>query len=585
MPPTLETNAAHQGRAELADWMAAQPQNYYLADDGLERTLTLLHGAEECRRMQQRLTPFGAAAAGIDAVVRENNLHANLPQLEARDGIGRVVDAVRHHPGYHAAGRVIHGSGVMQVLADAQCPNSFSLALTYLSAMNGEAGHNCPLACTAGVIKVLQYVADDALRARFLPRLLDPDYARCYRGAQFLTEVQGGSDVGANAVIATAQPDAPGRYRLHGQKWFCSVIDADLALLSARIVGGADGTRGLGLFLLPLRGVDGAPNGYRVWRLKDKLGTRSMASGEIELDGALAYCVGDPQQGFRQMMRHVIHTSRLFNAVAVLGMMRRACVVGHSYARHRRAFGHPIGRYPLVQETLADMRADTAAVRAATFRLLWIQDQAERHGLNDADTLAAQRMAVNLNKTLSARYAHRTINQGIELLGGNGTVESFSVLPRLLRDNVVCENWEGTHNTLLVQWLRDAATRDLHRPFYRWLAALFDGVDAAGAPWLAALRQQGLTRVAAARDRAEAMLDADEGAATLLMRRVGDESGNLLYFGSLLHEAAFAAREQRADAADVQRLTEHFYLRRVANDTEAPEAAYLERLAGIWERI
>jgi hypothetical protein len=295
--------------------------------------------------------------------------------------------------------------------------------------------------------------------------------------------------------------------------------------------------------------------------------------------------MGDVEAGFKKMMQYVIHTSRLFNAIATLGMMRRACLVGHSYAKHRRAFGPPIIRYPLVQETLADMRSDTAAVRATTFRLLHIQDEIEKHDLNDPDAIAAQRMAVNLNKTLSSRYAHEVINQGIELLGGNGAIESFSVLPRLLRDNVVCENWEGTHNTLFVQWLRDAKSRNLHEPFYGWLNTLFDSIDVAGDASLAELRREGLARVRSARSAANIMVNADDASASLLMKRVGDESCNLVYLGSLLHEAAFAHRERRADAEDIRMLTEHFYARRVAQNPDVGSQAYLDRLSAISGRI
>ena len=288
----LDLSPIHEGRSDLADWLDAQPDNFYLADDGLERALQLLLSEADALPIIERLKSFGAEAARISPLVSENNLHRNLPRLDSHDGIGRRIDEVVHHPTYHEVGAAIYGSGVMESLGDANHPNLYSLALFYLSQMNGEAGHNCPLACTAGIIKILQHVAPEKIRDQYLPGFLKTNYDERLHGAQFLTEVQGGSDVGANATTAfPTQED--GGYEIHGQKWFCSNIDADLTLMTARIEGGPEGTKGLGLFMIPLKNSDGSRNGHEVWRLKDKIGTRSIASGEITLKGAKAYLMGD----------------------------------------------------------------------------------------------------------------------------------------------------------------------------------------------------------------------------------------------------------------------------------------------------
>jgi len=571
-----------RGRDDLASWLASQPENYFQADDGLSRGLGMLMGDAAYGQFEPSLDSFGREAAAIDGATRENNLHANLPRLDVRDGIGRVQDRVTHHPSYHEVGRAIYGSGVMTSLGDSEFPNLKSLSLFYISSMNGEAGHNCPLACTAGIIKVLQHVANDELREKYLPGLLDPDYDTRLHGAQFLTEIQGGSDVGANATTALPVDGSTDLYTLVGEKWFCSNIDADLTLMTARLDDPAKGTSGLGLFLLPLRTADGSPNGYRVWRLKDKLGTRSMASAEIELNGAPAHRIGDQQSGFRHMMRYVIHTSRLFNAMACLGNMRRATLVGASYARHRGAFGHKIGDYPLVQETIADMRSDTAAARAATLRLLHQQDTLEVPSHDSTVDAAAQRMAVNLNKTISARFAHEVINQGIELLGGNGAIESFSVLPRLLRDNVVFENWEGTHNTLLAQWLRDAKGRNMDTPFFAWLRGLLEALPTDGC--LTPVRSGGLSYCAELEQAMLDLRDMDDSVASLRMRVLGEKIGCLMYGACLAAEAAYARSAARDDAEDTEHLARYFYDRRVQPETDRHDAAYLERLAAINQR-
>ena len=168
------------------------------------------------------------------------------------------------------------------------------------------------------------------------------------KGTQFMTEKAGGSDVGAietEAERVGVGADGVERWKLHGQKWFCSHADADVAVLLARPRGAAPGTQGLGLFAMPRRLEDGSRNRYRIVRLKDKLGTRSMASGEIILDGATAYLVGDVGRGFKQMMEQV-NLSRLSHGVRAASMMRRCLNEALAAARGRRAFGKRHRRIP-----------------------------------------------------------------------------------------------------------------------------------------------------------------------------------------------------------------------------------------------
>jgi len=541
-----------RGRADLEAFGATQPDNTWRADPHLRRVVARWAGQEKLARWEAGFDAFGAAAAGpVDAAVRENNLTANLPVLDRFDGFGARIEAVAHHPSYHAAGRAIYGSGMMAALGEPE-GNLRALTLFYLSSQNGEAGHNCPLACTAGVIKTLRAVAAPALRDRYLPRLLSTDYDRLAHGAQFLTEVQGGSDVGANELRAEPVAGTEDQWRLSGEKWFCSNVTADLMLVTARPVDAGEGTRGLGLFLVPRRLEDRRLNGFTIRRLKDKLGTRTMATAEVDFDDAVAWQVGPLEDGFRNVMRHVINTSRIFNAVGCAGAARRACTVAHGFAAHREGFGAPILGYPLVRETLADMRAETAAMTSGALLLAHLLDEDEAGRLDTAHA-AFLRVALNLNKTRAAIAAHEVVNAGIEVLGGNGTVETFSVLPRLLRDNVVFENWEGSHNVLLLQVLRDCRRKGLHEGFF----AVLEGLVAGHAPLEAAVRRT-------AADFAAALAD-DPAAATLLMRGLGARM-------SWLHWAAAMVQDGTEDE-----LVGHFLDRRLG--PAAPrDAAYLARL-------
>src|SRR5437868_8169706 len=178
--------------------------------------------------------------------------------------------------------------------------------------------------------------------------MLSQDLATMWKSTQFMTERSGGYDVGA---IETTARHEDGEWRLFGDKWFCSHADADVALLLARPEGAPAGTKGLALFALPRRLKDGRRNTYKIVRLKDKLGTRSMASGEIRLEGAVAYLVGEQNRGLKQMMEQV-NLSRLSHGVRAAAMMRRCVNEAMISARTRTAFGKTIIDYPLLRRQL-----------------------------------------------------------------------------------------------------------------------------------------------------------------------------------------------------------------------------------------
>jgi acyl-CoA dehydrogenase len=280
-------------------------------------------------------------------------------------------------------------------------------------------------------------------------------------GAQFLTEVQGGSDVGANAVTATPADD--GTWRINGEKWFCSNINADQFLMTAR-ANDNDGTRGLGLFLVPRKLDDGALNGFYIRRLKDKLGTRTLASAELDFQDAVAYPVGAVERGFKTVVELVLNTSRLMNAIACGGFMRRVYIEAGQYACHRQAFGQAIASFPMVQEAIADIMSATYAATASSFYLAHLLDKIETGRASEQDE-KSYRMLVNINKYITSITGSQMIHRGIEVLGGNGAIESFSILPRLYRDMVVLESWEGTHNVLCIQVVRDIARYSIHEAF------------------------------------------------------------------------------------------------------------------------
>ncbi|MGD0881275.1 MAG: acyl-CoA dehydrogenase family protein [Acidimicrobiales bacterium] len=439
-------------RAALADWRSAYPSDPFTADHRLRALLARALPEGRLHDLEKRASSFAlemTRVIGPAAARYEQRRH--LPELSRWDSIGRRTESIEFDPSYDVAGAAVWASGLV---ASSGVPGTAyeQATLLYLLSAEGEAGHACPATCTIGLARALRRAAAPGVRDRFLPALVDTDYAAASRGSQFLTEVQGGSDVGANVCLAVPTGDGE-TYRISGEKWFCSVADAGQFFLTARIDGAPGGTRGLGSFVVP-REVDGRPNGFSLRRLKDKLGTRGLASGEIDFDGALAWPIGPVEHGFRTAVGIVLNTSRWMTAVGDAGMMRRACVEASSYARHREAFGRAIGGFPAVRRTLADMAADSAGALHLVFALTGLEDRIDAATDSEEDVLL-HRFLVNLAKYLVSCQTTDVVHSAIEVLGGNGAIEEFSVLPRLYRDAMVYESWEGSHNVLVAQVLTD----------------------------------------------------------------------------------------------------------------------------------
>src|SRR5215468_2703545 len=574
-----QTEPVARGRADLAEWERAQSVNFYETDLHLRNVLEFYWGADRLRAHAERLSKFGDEAAMIvDPAVRRANLAENLPRLDRYSATGERTEEVAHSADHHLAGRHIYGSGAMSVYAEPES-NLLARALFYLSSYNGEAGHNCPLACTAGVIKTLQHAGGEELKKKYLPRLLDLNYATRFHGAQFLTEIQGGSDVGANACAATLIDSGENKWLINGEKWFCSNVTADLALITARPEGSPEnspensgpGTKGLGLFLLPRRLDDGSLNGIYIRRLKDKLGTKSLATAEVDFKDAIAYQIGEPGRGFQQAMDFVINTSRLYNAVGSAGAARRAYLIAWTYAQRRRAFGSAIKEFPLTQETLAEMRAVTMAITSGSLYLAHLRDEIEA---GRADEAGGQffRLAVNLNKYRSSISATDVIRRGIEILGGNGAMENFSVLPRLLRDSVIFEAWEGAHNTLIAQSARDVQRRKLHEPFCARLRGWFGSLADSD------LRDRGVKQVRLLLDELDSIISTDELSACVLFKSMADRMMWLFYVARLTIEAEWeeARGKEIGKRAIVDLLWE-----RIEKEQDRPPSERLRLLAQV----
>jgi putative acyl-CoA dehydrogenase len=283
----------------------------------------------------------------------------------------------------------------------------------------------------------MTYAAVPALRdgapelaAEWQPRLTLPDYERGALAGMAMTERQGGSDVRAN--ITRAEPVGDGLYELHGHKWFCSYPPCDVFLVLAQTSGG------LSCFL-----VQRGP-GMEFQRLKDKLGTRSLPSSEVEFHGAPARLVGEEGRGVPAIIRMVNHT-RLDCLLGASTSLRRGTVEAIHHARHRRAFGALLVEQPAMANVLADLAIESEAATVAALRVARAYDEVEAG--------AFRRMATAIMKYWVCKRAPAHAAEALECLGGNGFVED-SGLPLIYRDAPLNSIWEGSGNVAALDVLR-----------------------------------------------------------------------------------------------------------------------------------
>ncbi len=342
----------------------------------------------------------------------------------------------------------VHSSG----LWDEGLPEPVRFAAVYLLNQNAEMGITCSVACTHGLVRVLRRYPEDGRSQAVLQAFADASSGDWIHGAQFVTEVQGGSDAGKNAVTAHKQGDA---WSLQGQKWFCSNLTADYWLVTARPEGAPEGSKGVALFCVPRD-----QPGYTVERLKDKLGTRALPTAEIVFHGAKGWAVGPLEKGLATMVSQVLVTSRVHNVVAAAAFARSAVREARAYAGFRSAFDAKLETLPLVAASLERLEKEADRMQAGAFATVDAWATANRP---DADEQAVwwSRILVSLAKAMTARRAPGLVYEAMMVLGGNGIEERFTLLPRLWRDSAILETWEGPYTLLLMNALQDLVQADV----------------------------------------------------------------------------------------------------------------------------
>ncbi len=370
-----------------------------------------------------------------------------LPFIAERGPYNRESAEVVLPPETRQMQAEIHGSGLWRASLDERA----RYAVIYLLNQNGEAGVTCSAACTDGLAQSLRALGDDSHSRAVVEKLEKATPEQWVHGAQFITEIQGGSDAATNAVRAETSDGS--LWTLSGQKWFCSNCTADYWLVTARVPGGPPGHRGVGLFCVP-RLHEGQPNGHRILRLKDKLGTRALPTAEIELEGAIGWPVGRLDAGLKNTVAIVLVASRIHNVVAAGGVARRASREAHAYAGFRQAFGRKLCEHPLLAASLRDIEQNANRTAAGAFATVdaWL---AAKERPDDEDRALWARILVSVAKAVATRRGPEHVYRAMMVFGGNGIEERFCALPRLWRDAAILETWEGPYTLLLSQALGD----------------------------------------------------------------------------------------------------------------------------------
>ena len=452
-------------------------QNFYDIDPSLRGLLQLRLPADLFAHMDPHYHRLGEIAGGrLDELAELADKHP--PKLHHRDRFGRNEDWIEFHPAYREMEKIafadfgIHAATHRPVLGwPTPLPYLAKYALQYLF-VQAEFGLMCPISVTDTSAFLLNRYASPRVRARYYDRMITQDLDQLLKSAQFMTEKSGGSDVG-NASLR-AVPDADGEtWRLYGDKWFCSCADGDLALLLARPEEAPAGSRGLALFALPRHLEDGSRNHYRIVRLKDKLGSRSMASGEIIFEGAHAYLLGKPERGLKQMMDQV-NLSRLSHGVRAAAMMRRCLNEAMAVARNRTVFGKTVIAHPLMRRQLMKLMLPTEQALSVA---LYAAELLERAEAGDTAAAARLRIITPLLKFRTARDNIAVATGAMEVRGGNGYIEDW-VNARLVRDAHLGVLWEGTSNINALDVVTRAVAKEhAHEALGAGLHAILETTD------------------------------------------------------------------------------------------------------------
>lgn len=429
-------------------------ENFYLEDEFFHAYIKANLDEDSLKKYEPYFVSVGESAAKSSALALEAD--ANEPELLKFNILGEQQNIIQYHASYQKLRANSYGKEIVSIKYQKDGLLGPAKNLRHLIGFLGgflfskaDAGVYCPVCMTDSLAFVLEaYLEnhDHPVVKDTLALLTTCDMSRLIEGSMFLTERQGGSDVGKNIVVAYQED---GKWKIKGHKWFCSNADAEAALVLARMPGGAAGTRGLGLFLFRKTVPDHNISSYEILRLKDKLGVKSMASGEIEFDGTEVYLLAGENHGFK-MMAEMVNMSRTYNSVASLGIAKRAIDMARAWGDQRQAFGKSLAEQPLWKRQICELEAEFKGLFLLAFECIKFLDAG---ACGDERASGLFRLLTPVIKALCGKFGVFATSEAIELVGGNSYIEEFG-MAKLLRDAQVLPIWEGTTNIQSLDLLR-----------------------------------------------------------------------------------------------------------------------------------
>ncbi|MFM8519938.1 MAG: isovaleryl-CoA dehydrogenase [Solirubrobacterales bacterium] len=401
-----------------------------------------------------RAVEFGRLCGSSEVLELGAEANRFTPELKSHDRYGNRVDEVEFHPSWHRLMEIGVGNGLHSLPWTDPGPGANVARATLFSMLaQAEAGVGCPISMTYSVVPALRHQPElaEVWEPRFLSdgydgHLLPADRKPGALAGMAMTEKQGGSDVRANTTRAEAMNGGGpgGEYAITGHKWFCSAPMCDAFLVLAQAEGR------LSCFLMPRFTPDDELNtGFRIQRLKDKLGNRSNASSEVEFDRAYAVMVGEEGRGIQTIIEMVSHT-RLDCAIGSMAGMRKGVAEAIHHASHRQAFGKALIDQPLMANVLADLAIESEAATTSVMRLARAYDDA---AAGDREAALFERIATPVLKYWICKRAPWHAAESLECLGGNGYAEE-SGMPRLFRESPLMSIWEGSGNVQCLDAIR-----------------------------------------------------------------------------------------------------------------------------------
>jgi putative acyl-CoA dehydrogenase len=456
-----------------------------------------------------RVRDFGAVVVSAEAQEHARRAQRNIPVLRTHDRYGNRVDEIDYDPSMHWMLRLGVEREVNTLPWRESRPGAHVVRAGMFHLFNQlDTGPCCPMSINYAAVPTMRQQPEFA--AEWEQRLTLPNYDKFAQAGMVFTEKQGGSDLRANSTVA--EPIGDGWFELTGHKWFCThpVFDVFFTL--------AQTDAGITCFL-----AERPHPGFRIQRLKDKLGGRCLASSEVEYDHLPARMLGEEGRGTAFIVEQLVWT-RLDTMMAVTGMMRR--VVGEAvwHARHRAAFGAPLAQQPAMVNVLADLQVESEAATAATMRIARAFDS------EDPSEVAFRRMALAVMKYWICKRGAPLAAEALECMGGNGYVEE-APMAQFYRDIQLGTVWEGSGNVIALDVLRALAREAQGAPAFLAECELAAGADARFDAHLARARE-GLSGLAA-----------DPGTAQWGARRVVEDMAIALQASLLLRHSTPAVAD------------------------------------------